>query len=96
MLQITGNTLDVTVELIGEGRDSFESTTIHLLTGSGADSNVERVRVGRDFPKSALPGKDQKCTLNVVISAYSTRNGAGYRLTALSRADEPLAAAVNH
>lgn len=86
MLQITGKTLDVTVEDINGPTGSFQSTTIHLLCGSGAESNVERVRVARDFPRNLLPKRDEDCTLNVVIAAFKTRDGAGYRLTALSRA----------
>jgi hypothetical protein len=82
MLQITGKTLDVTTETVHPpGGSSFESTTISLLAGK---ASVERVRVGRDF-EGVLPKEGEEVTLSVVVSAYASRNGAGYRLTALGR-----------
>lgn len=82
MLQITGKCLDVTSETVNGPSGSFVSTTIALLVGK---ASVERVRVGRDFLPSDLPKEGEDVTLHVVVSAYAGRNGAGYRLTALSR-----------
>lgn len=83
MLRITGKVLEVSTEIVSPANSqSFESVTIALLTGKAA---VERVRVGRDFQASDMPREGEDVTLNVVVSAYAGRNGAGYRLTALGR-----------
>lgn len=85
-LQITGDVLDVTDETVNGPKGSFISTEIHLMTGEGASTEVQHIRVGRDFPTSDRPKKgDKGVKLNVVVSAYAGRNGPGYRLTALSR-----------
>jgi len=92
MLQITGKTLDVSTETVTpNGGQPFESTTISLLTGK---ADIAKVRVARDF-QGALPKDGDQVTLDVVVSAFATRAGAGYRLTALARvgASAPLAAA---
>jgi len=85
MLTISGQVLDVTSEWVKPNTpDAFESITIYLLTGSGAHTKNEGVRVGRDFPKDRLAAlkSGDRVTLGVFISAFATRNGAGYRLTA--------------
>lgn len=84
MLNITGKALDVRSEIVNppNGGSAFESVTISLLCGK---ADVEHVRVGRDFAKSDLPKEGEDCTLAVVVAAYATRNGAGYRLTAVER-----------
>jgi hypothetical protein len=90
MLRIKGTVLDVTSETIQGPTGSFISTTVHMLSGL----NVERVRVGRDFPANSTPKKGDEVELEVVIQAYAGKNGAGYRLTALNRvyADSKAAA----
>lgn len=85
MLTITGDVLDVTDETVEGPRGSFISTEIHLMTGEGKDANVQHIRTGRDFAAQDRPKKGDKVTLNVVVSVWSGKNGAGYRLTALSR-----------
>lgn len=89
MLTITGEVLDVTSETIQGPSGSFVATRIHLLAGL----RVEEVRVGRDFLPSHLPAKGDHVALVVVASAFKTRQGAGYSLTATSRVDTPKAAA---
>jgi hypothetical protein len=91
MLRITGKTTEVTTEVVNvPGKPSFESTTIYVLTGK---SKIEAVRVGRDF-SGLLPKEDEPVELVVVVSAYATRTGAGYRLTALERVAAPAGARV--
>lgn len=85
MLTITGKCLGTKSETVNGPNGSFVSTEIGLTTGDGFDLNVERIRVGRDFPTASLPKDGDTVTLRVVVSAYATRNGAGYRLTALDR-----------
>lgn len=80
-LQLRGRVLEVTSETVQGPTGSFVSTTVHVLAGV----HVEAVRTGREFPMSDLPKKDDEVALNVAVAAYSGRNGAGYRLTALSR-----------
>ena len=93
MLRITGKTLDVTTEQVQlAGRDPFTSTTISLLVGK---AQVEHVRVGRDY-QGALPKEGEEVTLHVVVSAYATRSGAGYRLTALGREGARPVSAVSN
>lgn len=82
MLQISGKVLDVTSETVGSPGNSFVSTTVSLLSGK---ARVEQVRLGRDFPTSQTPKEGDECTMAVFVSAYTTRNGAGYRLTATER-----------
>ena len=85
MLQLTGKCLGVDSETVQGPSGSFVSTTITLISGTGTQSRIEQVRVGRDFPTSQLPKEGESVALEVVVSAYAGRNGAGYRLTALSR-----------
>lgn len=83
MLHISGKVLLVEQETITGPSGSFVATTVHLLTGK---ATVERVRVGRDFPPSAVPSEGDEFAAHVVVSAFATRSGAGYRLTALEPA----------
>lgn len=57
----------------------FVSITLHVLDGRES----RRVRIGKDFPESDLPAEDERCALDVSVSAY--RNGGGINVTALSR-----------
>ncbi|MCW2787154.1 MAG: phiB5 01 [Marmoricola sp.] len=82
MLQIQGKALDVSVEHVTPANmAAFDSTTVSVLTGK---AEIEKVRIAGSFD-GALPKEGEEVTLNVVISAFATRGGAGYRLTALSR-----------
>lgn len=83
-LVITGKVLDVSTETVQGGPNgSFQSTTISVLSGK---ARLEPVRVGRDFPLANLPKEGDETALEVVVSAYSAKGGAGYRLTALGLA----------
>lgn len=82
MLTITGKVLEVTSENVNGPSGSFTSTTFHILSGK---ANVQQVRAGRDLPPADFPREGEDVTLEVVVGAYAGRNGAGYRLTALSR-----------
>jgi hypothetical protein len=77
MLTITGTCLDVTSEWIDGPTGRFESITFHLLSGV----KVYEVRPQRDFPRESFPKKDQRVSLEVNVSAYATKNGAGFRLS---------------
>lgn len=85
MLTISGKVLEVKSETVNGPTGSFVSTTISLLSGK---SDVQHVRVGRDYPAARVPKEGEDgVTLEVAVSAYATRNGAGYRLTALDRVE---------
>lgn len=98
MLQITGNWLGVSTETIkpkeGQSWSAFEKTTISLMVeGPGGRPRVEEIEVGRDVEASALSKfeRDDECTLGVQITAFNTRYGGDYRLTAtrVLSSDEP-------
>ena len=93
MLQITGKTLDVTVETVQGTNGPFDSTTIYLLSGEGATTEVHQVKTGFDFRTADLPKRDEKVTLNVTVTAFPYKSGgAGFRLVAASRASVAAAA----
>lgn len=85
MLQLTGKCLGTKREVIQGPSGPFESVTIRLQQGEGFDLSVHDVRPARDFPNADLPRDGETVTLNVVVSTYATKQGSGYRLTALSR-----------
>lgn len=86
MLQLTAKCLDVSSEVVNEGSpDAFSATTITCITGDGARTKVERVRVGRDFVQADFPKVGEEFVAEVGIRAYAGRNGAGYSLTAWRR-----------
>jgi hypothetical protein len=90
MLQIIGKCVDVSTERRepppGASWSAFDSTKIHLLAGEGRQTRVYDVEVGQQFPADAMPsaGEDD-VRLNVTVSGFNTKNGGGYRLTAVSR-----------
>lgn len=85
MLTLTGKCLGTKSETVQGPNGSFVSTEIAVQTGDGFDLHVDKIRVGRDFAPADLPKDGENVVLRVFVSAYATRNGAGYRLTAESR-----------
>lgn len=87
MLQITGTVLSVKTERVDPpNSESFDSTTIRLMAGEGADASIEYVNVARRFDLSTLPAEGDTVTLNVYAMGYvsKTTNRAGVRLYAAS------------
>ena len=85
MLRIEGKALEVsTREGEYDGR-KFEVVTIAVMTGK---ADIERCELGRDFD-GPVPVEGQDVVLEVVVSAFARRNGAGYRLTALHNVRAP-------
>jgi len=82
MLQLTGEVRRVDTETVNGPTGSFESTTFHVLS----DVNVYRVRAARDFRAQDWPREGETVSLEISVSAYSGRNGAGVQMTALRRA----------
>lgn len=94
MLQLTGKTLDCETEERQGPTGPFVSTTITVLVEAGAQTQVYRVRAGRDLRSVDYPKKDEQVTLNVLSSAYSGKNGPGVQLTATSRVHSKSHASV--
>jgi hypothetical protein len=92
MLLLTGKCLDVT-QYEGTGPTGpFTSTTMHILSGI----DVLRVRVGRDFPPGEMPKRDEDLSVEVVVSAYKSKDGAATpQITALSRVRSGRVAAAS-
>jgi len=93
MLKIEGKSLGVSTEHIPTAQGGFTKTTIALMTGEGVNSKVEHIGLAKDFA-GELPKDGEHVVFHVVISAFATRNGAGYRLTALSRVQAAAGARV--
>ena len=83
MLRVQGKCLEVKTEQVNGPTGTFESTEFSVLTGK---SSVERVRAGRDLGATNYPREGEDVDLEVVVSAWAGKNGAGYRLTAIGRA----------
>jgi hypothetical protein len=84
-LTLTGKSLGVRREWVDGPSGRFESIDFGIQTGEGFDLKVEFVRPSRDFPVADFPKDGEDISLAVVVSPYSTRQGAGYRLIAMSR-----------
>lgn len=71
------------VGLVEENRNgpdgSFVSREVGVQVGEGLNLRVERVRCGRDFPLAWLPKPGEPITLDVWVSSFRTRNGAGHQ-----------------
>jgi len=98
MLIIKGKVLDVTVETVNAkdsqyydpNKATFDATTIHLLVGKGARTRNQQVGTAKDFPARDLPKPDDQVELEVLVSAFNSKAGGGYRLTAVERLDKGL------
>jgi len=81
MLQVVGKVLDVSTETVNANGNSFESITVSVMTGK---ADIEKVRIGRDYPTMRMPREGDEWAANVVVSAFSRKDGAGFRVTAIS------------
>lgn len=100
-LRISGRNMGVRRERVeppeGATWSAFDRVTLDLLTvGEGNRPIVEGVELGKDFPVSALPPEGSDVEVAVYCTAFNTRGGGRYRLTATALVSETLAVEASY
>ena len=84
MLTLSGKCLGITREIVNGPTGQFEAVQIVLQVGSGIRTRTEYARVAKAYDQSTLPKEGDDVVLEVIVSSFPTKAGAGHAYYAMS------------